>query len=185
MKINPNIFKAYDVRGIYPSEINSEAALRIGEALVTFLGKRKKGKLKLVVARDNRLSSPVLCRAVKKGILEQGGNIIDIGLSSTPMFYFAVWKYKFDGGVIVSASHNPPRYNGFKIVREKAISIGEENGLEEIKKLTLQEKKRSKTKKGSIRKKNVLKDYLDFNFSQVNIGKIKNLKIGISVSMSI
>jgi len=184
-KINPNIFKAYDIRGIYPSEINSEAALRIGKALVAFLGKRKKGRLKLIVARDNRVSSPVLCRAVKKGILGDGTDVIDIGLSTTPMFYFAVWKYKFDGGVIVSASHNPPRYNGFKIVREKAISIGEESGLEEIKKLTLQEKKRSKTKKGGIRKKNVLKDYLDFNFSQVNIGKIKNLKIGIDTANAV
>ncbi len=177
-KINPNIFKAYDVRGIYPSEINSEAALKIAKALVTFLGKRKKGKLKFVVARDNRLSSPVLCRAVKEGILGEGVDVIDIGLSTTPMFYFAVWKYKFDGGVITSASHNPPEYNGFKIVREKADAIGKESGLEEIKKLTLQEKKRSKTKKGNIRKKDVLKEYLDFNFSNFFRSDISSRKLG-------
>ncbi|TFB07973.1 phosphomannomutase/phosphoglucomutase [Candidatus Atribacteria bacterium MT.SAG.1] len=188
-KINPSIFKAYDVRGVYPKEINSSAALNIAKGLVAFLGKRKKGRLKIVVARDNRVSSPVLYRAVKKGILGEGVDIIDIGLSTTPMFYFAVWKYKFDGGIIVTASHNPPEYNGFKIVGEKAISIGEENGLEEIKKLTLQKKKRSKAKKGSIWKKNILKEYLDFNFSisKMDFKKLKaaQLKIGIDTANAV
>jgi phosphomannomutase len=187
IKINPNIFKAYDVRGIYPKEINSSAALNIAKGLVTFLGKKKKGKLKLVVARDNRISSPVLCRAIKKGILEQGADVIDIGLSSTPMFYFTVWKYKFDGGVIVTASHNPPEYNGFKITREKAISIGKENGLEEIKKNASRDMGKSKIKRGKIKKLNVLKEYLDFNFSKTNISKlnIKKLKIAVDTANAV
>lgn len=200
-KLNPNIFKAYDVRGIYPREVNSSAAFNIARGLVTFLGKRKKGKLKLVVARDNRVSSPVLCRAVKKGMLEYGADVIDIGLSSTPMFYFTVWKYKFDGGIMITASHNPPEYNGFKITREKAIMIGKENGLEEIKKIALQEGKKVfdsaknsftkgkqiKKTKGKIKKKNVLKEYLDFNFSKTNLLKlnIKKLKIAIDTANAV
>ena len=185
--VNPSIFKAYDVRGIYPKEINSSAALKIAKGLVTFLGKRKKGRLKLVVARDNRISSPVLCRAVKKGILEQGADVIDIGLSTTPMFYFAVWKYKFDGGIMITASHNPPEYNGLKITREKAISIGKENGLEEIKKIVLGEREKSKVKKGQIKELNVLKEYLDFNFSKTNLLKlnIKGLKIAVDTANAV
>jgi phosphomannomutase len=185
MKINPNIFKAYDIRGVYPEEINSSAALKIGEGLVRFLRKTKKGKLEIVIGMDNRLSSPVLCQAVKKGILKQGADVIDIGLSTTPMFYFAVWKYKFNGGIMITASHNPPEYNGFKIVREKSDALGKESGLEEIKKLSLEGKKKSKAKKGIVQKKNVLEEYLDFNFSQVNIGKIKNLKIGIDTANAV
>jgi len=186
-KINPNIFKAYDIRGIYPKEINSSAALNIAKGLVTFLGKKKKGKLKLVVARDNRISSPILCRAIKKSILEQGADVIDIGLSSTPMFYFTVWKYKFDGGIMITASHNPPEYNGFKIVKEKAEAIGKESGLEEIKENALKERGKNKIKKGRIRKLNVLKEYLDFNFSKTNISKlnIKRLKIAADTANAV
>jgi len=186
-KINPNIFKAYDIRGIYPKEINSSAALNIAKGLVTFLGKKKKGKLKLVVARDNRISSPILCRAIKKSILEQGADVIDIGLSSTPMFYFTVWKYKFDGGIMITASHNPPEYNGFKIVKEKAEAIGKESGLEEIKENALKERGKNKIKKGKIRKLNVLKEYLDFNFSKTNISKlnIKRLKIAADTANAV
>lgn len=187
-KINPSIFKAYDIRGIYPEEINSSAAFKIAKGLVEFLGRRKKGRLKLVVARDNRLSSPVLCRAVKKGILEQGTDVIDIGLSTTPMFYFTVWKYKFDGGIMVTSSHNPPKYNGFKIVREKADPIGKESGLEEIKKIALEERKKSKIKKGKIKKLKVLRKYLDFNFSKTNISRrvnLRTLKIAVDTSNAV
>jgi len=204
-----DIFKAYDIRGIYPSEINSSAALRIGEGLVRFLRKTKKGKpstraklgaglaphrnevsgagLKIVVGRDNRLSSPVLGRAVKKGILEEGADVIDIGLSSTPMFYFAVWKYNYDGGIMVTASHNPPEYNGFKIVREKADAIGEESGLREIKKLTLQKRKEDKIKKGVVKNKNILKSYLDFSSPRLIflMPDLKRLRIAIDTDNAV
>ena len=187
MKLNQDIFKAYDIRGIYPEEVNEKVAFKIGKAVVKFLGKKNPY---IVVGRDNRLSSPILSKSLKKGILNQGGNVIDIGLSTTPMFYFAVWKYNYDGGIISTASHNPPEYNGFKITKEKAISIGKENGLEKIKKLALKEVgkiklKKDNGKKGRIKKLNVLKEYLDFNFSQIDIGKIKNLKIGIDTANAV
>ena len=187
-KIEPAIFKAYDIRGIYPKEVNPKTAEIIGRAFVKFLKKKRKKKLNIVIGRDNRISSPQLALALKKGILEEGANIIDIGLASTPMFYFAVWHYKYDGGVQVTASHNPPEYNGFKIVREKAGVVGRNTGLTEIKKIALKlEKERSKSfpKRGSSRKRNILKDYLKFNLKRIDLKKIKPLKVAIDTGNAV
>lgn len=189
-KVNPKIFKAYDVRGIYPSEINKETAEIIGRAFISFLKNLKntlgKKKLEIIIGKDSRFSSSVLCDGLKEGILTQGVNVIDIGLSPAPMFYFAVWKYNFDGGIEVTASHNPPEYNGFKIVREGAKMIGENSGLKEIKKTAhyLKEQKKEQ-KKGKIKKKNILKDYIKFNLKGINIEKIKNLKIVIDTGNAV
>lgn len=187
-KINSNIFRAYDIRGIYPNEVNSEVAYKVGRSLVKFLRKKTgKRKLNIVVGRDNRLSSLILLRALKKGILVEGANVIDIGLSPTQVFYFAVWKYRFDGGGMITASHNPPEYNGFKLVKEKASLIAANTGIKKIKQLVLGEEKRHKTtgklgRKGKVIRKNVLSDYLKFNFSQINLKKIKPLKIAIDTA---
>lgn len=99
-----NIFKAYDIRGVYPDDLDEETAYLIDRAFVKFL---KKKKPRVVVGRDNRLSSPSLFKSLTKGIIDQGANVIDIGLSTTPMFYFTVAHFKFDGGINITASHNP------------------------------------------------------------------------------
>ena len=187
--INQKIFKAYDIRGIYPTEINSESAEVIGRAFVKFLKKESgKRKLKIVVGRDNRVSSPVLSRAFKEGIQGEGADIIDIGLSPTPMFYFAVWKYGYDGGAQVTASHNPPQYNGFKIVGRGASMVGGNSGLGEIKKIALQMENKKVFKsqiEGSVKKKKVLKDYLKFNLRGVNLKEIKPLRIAIDTGNAV
>jgi len=175
MKINPNIFKAYDIRGIYPSEINGKVAYLIGRAFVQFLARKKPN---VVVGRDNRLSSKSLAKNLIKGILYQGGNVIDIGLSTSPMLDFAVAHFNFDGGIEITASHNPPEYNGFKLLRERAISIGQGIGLGKIKKLVIKGKFLKK-KKGNFFKKVVLTDYLNFNFNFFETSKFKPLKIVI------
>ncbi|MCD6500442.1 phosphomannomutase/phosphoglucomutase [bacterium] len=190
LKINPNIFKAYDIRGIYPDELNPETAEIVGRAFISFLKKRSKKKnLKVVVGRDNRFSSPILSRNLKKGILKEGVDIIDIGQSSTPMFYFAVWRYGFDGGIISTASHNPPQYNGFKIVGKGAEIIGENSGLREIKKLAMLEEKKRRfscaPKFRRLRKKSVLKDYLKFNLKGVNLKRFRGLKIVIDTGNAV
>ncbi len=189
IKINPNIFKAYDVRGVYPKELNKKSAELVGKAFVRFLRKgNQQKKLKIVVGRDNRASSPALFSSLKKGILMEGADLIDIGLSSSPMFYFAVWNYGFDGGIIITASHNPPQYNGLKIVSKGAKMIGSNTGLDKIKKLVFQiekEKKPSSSRLGQIKKKNVLKDYLKFNLRAADIKKIKNLKIVIDTGNAV
>lgn len=177
-KISQGIFRAYDIRGIYPSTLNEEAAYLIGQAFVKFL---KKPKLKIVIGRDARLSSPQLFKALTKGIIDQGGNVIDIGLSTTPMLYFAVAHLKFDGGIEISASHNPPEWNGFKLVKENAIPISGKSGIEEIKNLILKGRFK-KAKRGKIIKKEVLKDYLHFNLKDFDLKNLKPLKIVIDTA---
>ena len=152
------IFRAYDVRGIYPEEINEEIAYKISKASAKFLAHFRNKNL--VVARDNRPSSEKLSEAIIKGATDLGINVINIGLSSTPVFYYAVNEFKASGGIIVTASHNSQDYNGFKIVKEKAMPIGTK-GLNKIKKLT-QKDITSANKKGTIETKEVLKNYINF-----------------------
>jgi len=178
-KINPNIFRAYDIRGIYPTEINEKIVYLIGRVFVQLLAKGP--NLNIVIGRDNRLSSQTLSESLIKGILDQGGNVTDIGISTTPMLDFADAHFNFDGGIEITASHNPPKYNGLKLVREKAISIGQGTGMEKIKKLVTKAKF-LKIKRGIILKKEVLTDYLNFNFDLFKISKFKSLKIVIDTA---
>lgn len=131
--MNQSIFKAYDVRGVYPQEFDEEAAYRIARATAIFL----EGKT-MLIAMDERHSSITIKEAVIEG-LEDGGvaKVIDIGAATTPMFYFASYDAGVDGGIMVTASHNPPQYNGLKIVGKEAMPIGEESGLPEIKEKVL------------------------------------------------
>jgi phosphomannomutase len=154
MSINSKVFKAYDIRGIYPSEINEELAYQLGRAVVKFSQAKE-----VVVGRDMRLSSPSLSQALQKGIVDSGAQVLDIGLASTPTFYFAVRHLKALAGVQVSASHNPKEYNGFKIVLrdEKGIvKIGLESGLEEIREMVLEGE--NEFKQGSERKEGEVKE---------------------------
>jgi len=121
------IFKAYDIRGVFPDELDAAAAYRIGRATARFLGKGP-----VVVGRDARTRSPELFGEIVRGVCDEGVGVIDIGLVATPMLYFAVDQLGGAGGIMITASHNPGRYNGFKICRENAIPIGEASGLKEI-----------------------------------------------------
>jgi len=190
--IDHNIFKAYDIRGVYPGEINEKTSEILGRAITIFLKRKKKGRLNIVIGRDSRASSISLFSALKKGILREGANVIDIGLATTPMFYFSVWRYNFDGGVMVSASHNPPQYNGLKIVREEANVIGKNTGLEEIKKIALKIKQETEEKKdgiirkkGKIKKKSVLKEYINFNFQNIDTKRMEKLKVIIDTGNAV
>jgi len=181
MKINPIIFKAYDIRGIYPQEINKQSAYLIGRAYIKFL---KKKNPQIVIGQDNRFSSSILFKKLAKGMIDSGANVIDIGLSTTPMLYFAVACYGFDGGIQITASHNPSEYNGFKVVRKKAIPISSVTGLKKIQKLTESDFVNLKLK-GKIIKKDVLQDYIAFNLKMVEIKKIKPLKIIIDTANAV
>jgi phosphomannomutase len=188
MRVSPEIFRTYDIRGIYPSQINEETAYCIGRAFVKFLNPRQSfvgKKLKIVVGRDNRLSSPQLFNALTKGIIDQGANAIDIGLATTPMLYFAVAHFKFDGGVEISASHNPPEYNGFKLVRENAIPISQKTGLKKIKTLIKNLSRLDYRSRGRVIKKRILRDYLKFNLKSVDIKKLKPIKIAIDTANAV
>ena len=127
MKLNPDIFKAYDVRGTYPDEVHEEAARAIGTAFVAYLGAKHIG-----VGRDMRLSSPALAAAFIDGAIAQGAEVVDYGMIPTDMLYFAVARDGLDGGVEITASHNPKQYNGMKMVRREAFPLSGDAGISDI-----------------------------------------------------
>ena len=125
--IDPGIFKAYDIRGIYPRELDAEVARRVGRAFVDYLGARR-----IAVGRDCRLSSPEIGGAFVEGARSQGAEVTDIGVVSTDMLYYQVARHDLDGGAIVTASHNPRDWNGIKLVRRGALALSGEAGIREI-----------------------------------------------------
>src|SRR5690348_11078884 len=131
-KVDPNIFKAYDIRGVYPDELNDDTAYLVARGLVQFLGADT-----VAVGRDMRVSSPALAEAVIRGITDQGADAIDLGMTTTDELYFAVGKFGYPAGVMVTASHNPKQYNGLKMCREEAIAISSETGGNAIRDLAL------------------------------------------------
>src|SRR3954471_17947215 len=135
------VFKAYDIRGTYPDLLNENMAWQIGYGASKFLitdaaaaGETTPMMRNIVVGRDMRTSSPSLTKQLIQGINDQGGDVIDIGMVDTSMIYFAINHLDCAGGVMVTASHNPPNYNGFKISKRKAKPVGEATGLAEIRK---------------------------------------------------
>lgn len=130
MSFPSHIFKAYDIRGTYPDEITETLAYTIGQAYAEFMKTElKKSAPTLVVCQDMRASSPLLKAQVVRGLTAQGVNVVDIGLASTPTFYFGVAFYGYDGGIQITASHNPAKFNGFKMVRARAIPISGDTGI--------------------------------------------------------
>ncbi|MBI4692270.1 MAG: hypothetical protein HY773_02435 [Candidatus Terrybacteria bacterium] len=171
MKINPLIFKEYDVRGEYPKEINEKNAYKIGQGFVKFL-KLKKGD-QVAVGKDKRPSSPKLAEAFISAIIDFGIDVIDLGAVSTPMLYWSVPFLKTKGGIMITASHLSKKYNGLKFVKANAEPIGGEN-LQKIYKLTdnLQLTTDDK-KRGSVKKYNIKKDYLGAVYKDFQPTKIK------------
>src|SRR5258708_6193045 len=125
--LDPKVFKAYDVRGIYPAELDEEGARAIGRAYVEQFEPRR-----IAVGRDMRLSAPAMAKAVIEGAAAAGADVLDIGLVGTEMIYFAVGELGLDGGVMVTASHNPKEYTGMKIVRAGALPVGGDSGLLDV-----------------------------------------------------
>lgn len=131
MAFPDHIYKAYDIRGLYPGDLNEDLAYRTARWFADMRSKElnKTEGLTLVVGRDMRLSSPMMADAVIRGFTEQGANVVDIGLVSTPVFYYSVAAGGYDGGIVVSASHNPAEYSGLKLVRERSIPVSGDSGI--------------------------------------------------------
>src|SRR6187397_2292464 len=123
-------FKAYDLRGRIPAELNDQVAYRIGRAYAEFVKPRK-----VIVGRDIRLSSEQLAKSLEQGLLDAGVDVHDIGLCGTEVVYYATFAHEMDGGIMVTASHNPPDYNGMKFVREQSKPISADTGLMDMAKL--------------------------------------------------
>lgn len=184
-KIDETIFKAYDIRGIYPSQLDEDLAYKTGRAYGTFILKENPKAKNIAVGADMRLSSPALKKELVRGLIESGFNVIDIGLISAPTFYFAVGYYNYDGGVQVSASHNPKEYNGFKLVRGKSLPISKDTGINEIKNIILGGKYSQVKAKGKIiTQKNVLEDLVKEQLKGIDIKAIGKFKIVIDAANS-
>jgi phosphomannomutase len=173
-KFDPKIFKAYDVRGIVPEELHSEVAHHLGRALVTYLRPKQ-----VAVGRDMRLSSLQLFESLCSGITAQGAEVVDLGLISTDGLYFAVGKFGYEAGVMVTASHNPREYNGFKICRGEALPLSGQEGLEEIKGLMISESYPEAGSRGRISRNDIAAAYTDHVLSFIDRNRLQPFKIVI------
>src|SRR5881398_484936 len=156
--VNWSSFRAYDIRGVYPTDLDEEAYYRIAKAYTYLFHPQT-----MVVGMDARESGPILKKALTAGFVDAGVNVVDIGGITTDMLYYAVGSSdEYSGGVVVSASHNPKEYNGAKMVREKAAAISSDTGLFEIRDIIKAEKDKdvSSDTKGKVTKKDVLNDYV-------------------------
>lgn len=185
MKIDSTIFKAYDIRGIYPEQINEEVGYALGRAVATLLLSENSGKLLTVaVSSDMRVSSPLIKPKVIQGLIDSGLNVVDIGMTSTPTFYFGVAYFGYDGGIQVSASHNPKEYNGAKIVRKNAVPVSKGSGMFTIRDFVVQNNFCPLAdKKGILTKNNeVLSKETEEARKLVDVGTIKPFKIVIDAA---
>jgi len=164
MNVPPGIFKAYDVRGIYPDEVNEESARAIGGAFVHYLDAGR-----IAVGRDMRLSSPALAHAFIDGATAQGADVVDYGMIPTDMLYFAVARDSLDGGVQLTASHNPKQYNGMKMVRRDALPLSGDAGISDIRDMIATDRiPPPRDPRGSVTQKNVLDAYVEHVMSFID-----------------
>ena len=171
LNINTSAFHDYDIRGIYPSEINEEFYYHLGKALALYF---KKGPI--AVGYDARNSSPSLFKNLIQGITDYGVNVVDLGMISTEIHNFASGKYDFKANIIVSASHNPPEYNGAKILQQGVKALHGSWGLPEIKEFMNQETPKA-AKPGKVSKQDIFEDWLNHALSFIDQKKLKNLKV--------
>jgi phosphomannomutase len=175
--LDPKIFKAYDVRGIYPADLDEEGAYAIGRAYVQQFEPRR-----IAVGRDMRLSSPQMAAAVMRGAADEGAEVLDIGLVGTEMVYFAVGSLELDGGIMVTASHNPKEYTGMKIVRRGALPVGGESGLLDVrdKAVALADVKPGGS--GSVVAYDIWPEYVDRVLSFIDVAALRPLKVVIDAA---
>lgn len=181
MNFDPSIFKAYDIRGIYGQNLNEDTAYKVACAYAVILKKETpKSNLKVVVGQDMRVSTPSLKEKIIAGLTDSGIDVIDIGLVTTPTYYFAVAYYGYDGGIQVSASHNPKEWNGFKIVRAGAVPMGGDTGIYQIRDIVHKGLFEQAQNKGTVvEKKGVVKEEVDVQREGINWQKVKPFKIAI------
>lgn len=168
-------FKAYDYRARIPNELNPDVAYRIGRAYAEFLKPQR-----VVVGRDIRLSSNELCEALTRGLLDSGVDVYDIGLCGTEGVYFATFNEQMDGGIMVTASHNPPDYNGMKFVREQSRPISGDTGLKDIQRIAEVDSYSKPARQGKRFELDVRRKYIEHLLSYLDRPKLKKLKIVVN-----
>ena len=166
--IDPGIFKAYDIRGIYPGQLDEDLAFQIGRAYVAYLGARR-----IAVSRDMRVSSPSLAAAFTDGALAQGADVVDFGMLGTDMLYYAVAREDLDGGAQITASHNPKQYNGMKLVRRQALPLSGDAGISDIRTMILDGGIPDGAGGGRRSESHLLDDYVDHVLSFIDPAAIR------------
>jgi phosphomannomutase len=174
--LDPKVFKAYDVRGIYPDELDEEGARALGRAYVEEFEPRA-----IAVGRDMRLSAPSMAEATIRGAAEGGADVLDIGMVGTEMLYFAVGELGLDGGIAVTASHNPKEYTGMKIVRRGALPVGGDSGLVEIRDRSAAGLA-ARTRRGSVRMEDIWPAYVDRVLSFVDPAAMRPLRVVVDAA---
>ncbi len=174
--LDPKVFKAYDVRGIHPTELDEDGARAIGRAFVEHFEPQR-----IAVGRDMRVSSPSMAAAVMEGAASAGADVLDLGLVGTELVYFAVGELSLDGGVMVTASHNPKEYTGLKIVRSGALPVGGESGLLEIRDRAAQAPATTSSP-GTIEPYDIWPAYVERVLSFVDVEVIRPLTVVIDAA---
>jgi phosphomannomutase len=175
--LEPRVFKAYDVRGIYPDELDEAGAHAIGRAYVEEFEPRR-----IAVGRDMRLSSPAMADAVMRGATEAGADVVDLGLVGTEMVYFAVGDLGLEGGIAVTASHNPKEYTGMKIVRRGALPVGGDSGLLDIRARALTGARHRTGPAGAISEENIWPRFVERVLSFVDVDAVQPLRVVIDAA---
>jgi phosphomannomutase len=175
--LDPKVFKAYDVRGIYPDELDEAGAESIGRAYVEQFEPRR-----MAVGRDMRLSSPAMQEALMRGAAGAGADVVDIGLVGTEMLYFAVGSLGLDGGAMVTASHNPKQYTGMKLVRRGALPVGGESGLPEVRDRAVSDTAYRTARGATVQPYDIWPEYVARVLSFVDVSAIEPLKIVIDAA---
>ncbi len=174
--LDPTVFKAYDVRGLYPEELDEAGAYAIGRAYV-----EQFAPARVAVGRDMRLSSPSMAAAAREGAADAGADVLDLGMVGTEMLYFAVGDLELDGGIMVTASHNPKQYTGMKIVRGGALPVGGESGL-----LDVRDRARAgawhRAERGAVREADIWDRFVERVLSFVDVSSLKPLRVVIDAA---
>src|SRR5205823_3392616 len=176
--LDPAVFKAYDVRGIYPTDLDEDGAYAIGHAYVDEFEPRQ-----VAVGRDMRLAAPAIAAATIEGAADAGAEVLDLGLVGTEMLYLAVGDQGLDGGIMVTASHNPKEWIGMKIVRRGALPVGGESGLLEVRdRAVAGYDRRQGQAAGDVRQVDVWPAFVDRVLAFVDVGAIRPLRVVIDAA---
>jgi phosphomannomutase len=175
--LDPKAFKAYDVRGVYPTELDEDGAYAIGRGYVEQFEPKR-----MAVGRDMRLSAPQMQAAVMRGAADAGAEVLDLGLIGTEMLYFAVGELGLDGGIAVTASHNPKQYTGMKIVRRGALPVGGESGLLDVRDRALAVTDRSGDGETRISAVDIWPAYVDRVMSFIDVSALRPLRVVIDAA---
>ena len=171
MQVNPGIFKAYDIRGIYPSELNEEVGYALGRAFASFLQVDK-----VVVGRDMRLSGPQMFDAVSRGLMDQGADVDNIGMVSTDQYYYACATLGL-AGMMVTASHNPKEYTGFKMVRKMPQLLSGDKGIQDLRRIVENDDYASPTRQGTLVERDLSEEFVKMVLSLIDVEALAPLKV--------